>query len=147
MNASPPSAEGISLSILEAPRTAARLNSQGTSRPPGDVTSSHGRLAAHQLFRLLADPTRLRILSLLQSGELDVSDLWHALGLPQPSVSHHLALLRVSGLLVCRRIGRRRFYSLSDEITSATDGGLTLKSADACEVHLDRRALTCRTSP
>jgi DNA-binding transcriptional ArsR family regulator len=135
------------MSTLEAPSTAARPNFGTASCLPPDSKISQGRLTAPQLFRILADRTRLQLLSLLRQGnELDVSELRRALGLPQPSVSHHLALLRVAGLLVGRRVGKRRFYSLSDDITSTTDGGLMFKSADACEVRLDRRALTCRTS-
>src|SRR5438309_6008832 len=51
-----------------------------------------------QVARLLSDETRLRILFLLaQQGEIHVSDLCERLGQSQPAVSHHLALLRVSG--------------------------------------------------
>ena len=56
-----------------------------------------------QLFKLLADETRVRILHLLhQSDELNVLELCKLLDQRQPSVSHHLALLRVAGLIDMR---------------------------------------------
>jgi len=64
-------------------------------------------------FRLLSDETRLRILLyLMQNQELNVTDLCNRLGQTQPAVSHHLALLRVSGLIEARRAGKNNFYSV-----------------------------------
>jgi ArsR family transcriptional regulator len=69
-----------------------------------------------QVFKLLSDETRLRILIYLaQSGELHVTDLCTRLGQSQPAVSHHLALLRVSGLIESRREGKHNFYSVRGE--------------------------------
>ncbi len=69
-----------------------------------------------QVFKLLSDETRLRILLYLaQSQELHVSDLCAKLGQSQPAVSHHLALLRVSGLIESRREGKHNFYSVRTE--------------------------------
>ena len=66
-----------------------------------------------QVFKLLSDETRLRILLYLaQNGELHVTDLCTRLGQSQPAVSHHLALLRVSGLIESRREGKHNFYSV-----------------------------------
>ena len=66
-----------------------------------------------QVFKLLSDETRMRILLYLaQSGELHVTDLCNKLGQSQPAVSHHLALLRVSGLIESRREGKHNFYSV-----------------------------------
>jgi ArsR family transcriptional regulator len=66
-----------------------------------------------QLFKLLADETRLRILHLLtQQDELNVRSLCELLGQSQPAVSHHLALLRVAGLIESRRDGKHNFYHL-----------------------------------
>ena len=66
-----------------------------------------------QVFKLMSDETRLKILLYLaQNGELHVSDLCHRLGQSQPAVSHHLALLRVSGLIESRREGKHNFYSV-----------------------------------
>src|SRR5579859_5216514 len=68
-----------------------------------------------QVFKLLSDETRLRILfylALSPHGELHVTDLCNRLGQSQPAVSHHLALLRVSGLIESRREGKHNFYSV-----------------------------------
>ncbi|MDX1944632.1 MAG: metalloregulator ArsR/SmtB family transcription factor [Pirellulaceae bacterium] len=66
-----------------------------------------------QLFKLLADDTRLQILYfLMQQDELNVRTLCKLLGQTQPAVSHHLALLRVAGLIECRRDGKHNFYHL-----------------------------------
>lgn len=64
-----------------------------------------------QLFKLLADETRVRILHLLQQiDELNVLELCNLLDQRQPSVSHHLALLRVAGLIDMRRDGKHNYY-------------------------------------
>src|SRR5207249_1107703 len=69
-----------------------------------------------QVFKLMSDETRLRILLYLaDSGELHVTDLCRRLGQSQPAVSHHLALLRVSGLIEARRAGKHNFYSVRAE--------------------------------
>lgn len=66
-----------------------------------------------QVFKLLSDETRLKILMyLLREGELHVSALCERLGQSQPAVSHHLALLRVAGLIEPRRDGKHNFYSI-----------------------------------
>lgn len=68
-----------------------------------------------QLFRLLGDATRTRLLyALLEAGELCVCDLSAATGTPETSVSHALRLLRTAGIVKARRAGRMMFYSLDD---------------------------------
>lgn len=66
-----------------------------------------------KLFKLLSDETRLRILYYLtQRSELHVRALCELLHESQPAVSHHLALLRVAGLIERRRQGKHNFYGL-----------------------------------
>jgi ArsR family transcriptional regulator, arsenate/arsenite/antimonite-responsive transcriptional repressor len=65
------------------------------------------------VFRACADRTRLRVLRLLRSGELCVGDVVAALRLPQPKVSRHLAYLRRARLVVARREGAYRYYTLA----------------------------------
>src|SRR6266850_6600497 len=66
-----------------------------------------------QLFKLLADQTRLKILYyLMQTDELNVRTFCRLLQQSQPAVSHHLALLRVAGIIECRRDGKHNFYRL-----------------------------------
>jgi DNA-binding transcriptional ArsR family regulator len=67
--------------------------------------------AAAESFRMLSDPTRLRLLWLLCGGEHDVTGLAAALGAARPAVSQHLAKLRLTGLVSMRRDGRRALYS------------------------------------
>ena len=69
-----------------------------------------------QLFKLLADVTRLQILHYLrQTQELNVRTFCRLLRQSQPAVSHHLALLRVAGVLECRRDGKHNFYRLAPQ--------------------------------
>lgn len=65
-------------------------------------------------FGVLADPTRLRLVSLLAaSGEACAAcDLVEPLGVSQPTVSHHLRVLRENGFVTTRRDGRWVYYSL-----------------------------------
>ena len=72
-----------------------------------------GRLA--QIFAALADPTRLRIISALEAGELCVCDLAAVLDMTQSAVSHQLRLLRALGLVRNRKDGRVVYYALDDE--------------------------------
>jgi DNA-binding transcriptional ArsR family regulator len=68
-----------------------------------------------QLFRLLGDVTRARLLyALLEAGELCVCDLSAATDTPETNVSHALRLLRTAGIVKARRDGRMMFYSLDD---------------------------------
>jgi len=68
------------------------------------------------LFRLLSDKTRLNILLLLSGGERNVTSLCEELKLPQPTVSHHLGLLRMSNVIANRRSGKQVFYSLNGRV-------------------------------
>lgn len=66
-----------------------------------------------RVFKLLSDETRLRILMyLIREKELHVTALCDRLKQSQPAVSHHLALLRVAGLIEARRDGKHNFYSV-----------------------------------
>jgi ArsR family transcriptional regulator len=65
------------------------------------------------LFKALADKTRLRILALLGDNEVCVCHIHDSLGLPQPTISRHLAYLRKSGLVAVRRDGVWMHYQLS----------------------------------
>jgi ArsR family transcriptional regulator, arsenate/arsenite/antimonite-responsive transcriptional repressor len=68
--------------------------------------------AATQLFRVMADPIRLRILHLLREGELCVGDLVTVLRVPQPTASRHLASLKRAGLITARKNSYWTFYAL-----------------------------------
>jgi ArsR family transcriptional regulator, arsenate/arsenite/antimonite-responsive transcriptional repressor len=66
-----------------------------------------------QLFRALADTTRLRILGLLLTGEVCVCHIHESLRIPQPKASRHLAYLRREGLVETRRDGLWVHYRLA----------------------------------
>jgi DNA-binding transcriptional ArsR family regulator len=65
-------------------------------------------------MRLLGDPTRLRILCALGQGESDVGCLAELAGAGGPTVSQHLAKLRLAGVVKPRREGQRMVYELAD---------------------------------
>jgi len=68
-----------------------------------------------ELFKLLGDPTRARLLyALLEAGELCVCDLAETIEVPESTVSHALRLLRTAGIVRNRRAGRMIFYALDD---------------------------------
>ncbi len=69
-----------------------------------------------QAFRLLSDETRLRIVFHLAREEQNVGSLCKILGLAQPTVSHHLGLLRMGRLITNRRNGKQVIYSLNTDI-------------------------------
>ena len=75
-----------------------------------------------ETLRLLADPTRSRILHLLHRGELAVGELQEILGLPQSRISTHLALLRKARLANDRRDGKKSFYSLARDLPTSVAG-------------------------
>ncbi|MEU6446016.1 metalloregulator ArsR/SmtB family transcription factor [Streptomyces sp. NPDC046979] len=73
-----------------------------------------------KVFKALGDPVRLRLLSLIASragGEVCVCDLTPAFDLSQPTISHHLKLLRQAGLIDCERRGTWVYYWLVPEMT------------------------------
>jgi DNA-binding transcriptional ArsR family regulator len=74
---------------------------------PADAT------AAARFFRVLGDPTRLKILELLGQGERTVGELVAAVGQPQPRVSTHLACLRHCGFASAERRGKEVVYRLA----------------------------------
>ncbi len=66
------------------------------------------------IFKALSDETRLRILKLLEHGELCVCDLFSALDMVQPKVSFHLSVLKEAGLIADRKEGRWVHYRLDE---------------------------------
>ncbi|MET8468571.1 metalloregulator ArsR/SmtB family transcription factor [Streptomyces sp. NPDC006422] len=81
-----------------------------------------------KVFKALGDPVRLRLLSMIASragGEVCVCDLTPAFDLSQPTISHHLKLLRQAGLIDCERRGTWVYYWLLPETTDRLAGVLT----------------------
>jgi DNA-binding transcriptional ArsR family regulator len=71
--------------------------------------------AAAETLKLLADPTRLRVVWALLHGEHSVNDLADHVGVKPTAVSQHLAKLRLCGLVRTRRDGNRIFYAAENE--------------------------------
>jgi DNA-binding transcriptional ArsR family regulator len=84
-------------------------SSVGTAASSSDVT------AEARIFRVLGDPTRLRILELLaQSEPLSVSEISLSLGVGRSKASNHLACLKWCDLVTSEQAGRRCLYRLKD---------------------------------
>jgi len=66
------------------------------------------------VFRLLGDPTRVRLVDALSHGERCVSDLASLVSISESAVSHQLRLLRAARLVRVRRAGRSAYYALDD---------------------------------
>lgn len=87
---------------------------EGRQAPSLEVESEYVDLAA-EVFSLLADATRVRIILALCGGELSVTELAERVGKSPTAVSQHLAKLRWSRIVRARQDGNRVFYSLVDE--------------------------------
>jgi ArsR family transcriptional regulator, lead/cadmium/zinc/bismuth-responsive transcriptional repressor len=83
-----------------------------TKRPP---LSDASALALADTFKVLGDPTRIRILDVLSRSELCVYDIASRVALTESAVSHQLRLLRDSRIVRTRRNGRQIFYTLDDQ--------------------------------
>lgn len=79
------------------------------------------------VFRLLSDRTRIQILIMLADGERNVGAICEELKLPQPTVSHHLGLLRMQNLISSRRNGKQVFYALNGHVNASSADGLQIE--------------------
>ncbi|MFJ5197534.1 ArsR/SmtB family transcription factor [Streptomyces sp. NPDC088394] len=89
-----------------------------------------------KVFKALGDPVRLRLLSMIASrdgGEICVCDLTPAFDLSQPTISHHLKLLKQAGLIDSERRGTWVYYRLLPESTDRLAAVLTRPTARATE--------------
>jgi DNA-binding transcriptional ArsR family regulator len=95
-------------------------------------------------FAIIAEPNRRAILSLLASSERSVGEIEEKLGLPQPSVSKHLRVLREAGLVEATVDAQRRLYHIKPEPLREVEAWLApirrlwSTHLDALERHLDR---------
>lgn len=79
-----------------------------------DPESPYVELAV-EVFGMLADATRVRIVLALRDGERSVGEIAEALGKPAAGISQHLAKLRLTRMVTARQEGTRVFYTLADE--------------------------------
>ncbi len=70
------------------------------------------------LFKILGDPTRTKILFVLEKGDLCVSDISNAVNMTKYAVSHQLRTLKQAKLVKCKRDGKEMIYSLDDDHVS-----------------------------
>ncbi len=68
-----------------------------------------------ELFKVLGDPTRTKILSVLYNQELCVCDISKVLDMTKSAISHQLKILRIAKLIKSRKQGKEVFYSLADD--------------------------------
>ena len=68
-----------------------------------------------EFCKALADDTRQQILQLLMEQDLCVSEITEAFSMSQPTISHHLSILRRAGLVTARRDGKQVFYGINQE--------------------------------
>src|SRR5215813_2271981 len=100
---------------------------------------------ATDLFSVVAEPQRRRILEQLRTGEATVGELVERLDLPQPTVSKHLRVLRESGFVICEVAAQKRIYRLAPEPFQQFDSWLAPylrlwhRHLDALEHHLNRK--------
>ena len=95
--------------------------------PKGAPKALDEHTAAHvaELFSAFGDTSRVRILSVLASGERNVGTLAAAVGLSESAVSHHLRALRQMRLVEARRDGRQVYYSLDSHAITLFKYGLS----------------------
>jgi ArsR family transcriptional regulator len=138
---------------MDGPAQAGRYRT--SDRTSDHRTSDHRISEMEQLFKALADATRLRILGLLLTGEVCVCHIHESLKIPQPKASRHLAYLRNAGLVETRRDGlwvNYRMATLPDPVLGAiadavrhalTHVELVRKDAD----RLEKRTGCCLPAP
>ena len=94
---------------------ATHLDPSGAARRRQQLLPTATVTALAETFRVLGDPTRVRILDALGGGELCVCDIASLAGISESAVSHQLRLLRGMRLVRPRRAGRQVFYSVDDQ--------------------------------
>ena len=89
----------------------------------------------NDFLRAMSSETRQRILALLRYGEMSVGELVASLELAQPTISHHLAILRRAGLVLPRRVGKQVYYRMNSAcVTECCAGIVTLFNQDRASV-------------
>lgn len=102
-----------------------------TSLAQEPITAEHAETVA-KAFKALSDPVRVRLLSLIAShagGEACVCDLTEAFDLTQPTISHHLKVLREAGLVTSQRRATWVYYRIDASVLGGLADTLTAKQA------------------
>ena len=93
------------------PGTVARRRAARSGTPPLSADTAQ---ALADTFRVLGDPTRIRLIAAMAVAERCVGDLASLVGMSESAVSHQLRMLRAARLVRTRRAGRQVFYTLDD---------------------------------
>ncbi len=110
-------------------------------------------MSVESVFEVIAEPNRRAILSLLVASEQSVGEIERQLGMPQPTVSKHLRVLRDAGFVECTVDAQRRLYRLNPEPLQELEAWLApfrrfwSAHVDALERHLDRMDQPGPTKP
>ena len=99
---------------LDEPCEAPHLDPRGSAARRQLLMAAEAVRALADIFRMLGDPTRVRILDALSGGELCVCDIASLVGISESAVSHQLRLMRGTRLVRPRRAGRLVYYALDD---------------------------------
>nr|MBC7245234.1 winged helix-turn-helix transcriptional regulator [Chloroflexota bacterium] len=90
-------------------------DAEGVRRAQAQLVDEGTAAQLANFFQTLSDPTRVRIISALATGELCVYDLAATLGISQSAISHQLRILRQLRLVKRRKAGQLAYYTLDDE--------------------------------
>jgi ArsR family transcriptional regulator len=96
--------------------------------PASEVISAEDAEQLARRFKALADPTRVRLLSLIaneQDSEACICYLTHPVGLSQPTVSHHMKQLVEAGLVTREQRGKWAYYRLANDALAALAAAIT----------------------
>jgi ArsR family transcriptional regulator, lead/cadmium/zinc/bismuth-responsive transcriptional repressor len=84
-------------------------------KPSLTILDEHHAAHVAELFRAFSDTSRVRILSALIGGEMNISALAEAVGISESAVSHHMRGLRQMHIVKARRDGKEVYYQVDDE--------------------------------
>lgn len=107
----PPAASGDVDAVCAEPHSA---DAAGLSDVRSRLLGGQAIESVAGVFKLLGDPTRVRLVDALTHGERCVCDLAALVGMSESAISHQLRLLRAARLVRVRRLGRMAYYALDD---------------------------------
>lgn len=101
------------------PKTTQVANGKAANKMSSDIFDLIGKTQnieeAAMAMQAMSHPLRIKILCLLSSGEVAVSEIVEAVGTTQGNVSQHLAILKASNMIISRAEGKKTYYSIEDK--------------------------------
>lgn len=79
------------------------------------IDGNESLLKLAELFKILGDPTRLKIVEILLENEMCVNHIAETMGMGQSAISHQLRVMRQARLVIYRKEGKTAYYSLNDD--------------------------------